>query len=81
MNDGIPSEREKRLAIANRIMERAAKMAIPPEDVIIDPLKFAGMVRAADLLLGRDICAKRYLAHFRSQKVAAAQSAPMSTGA
>lgn len=37
-NDGIPDKPESRLAIAGRILERAAKVGIPTEDVIIDPL-------------------------------------------
>lgn len=37
-NDGIPPTAEGRLAAAGKIIERAAKMGIPAEDVIIDPL-------------------------------------------
>jgi len=37
-NNGIPPDAEARLAIAGRIIERAAKAGIPAEDVIIDPL-------------------------------------------
>lgn len=37
-DDGIPSEAEARLKIAGRILGRAAKLGIPAEDVIIDPL-------------------------------------------
>jgi 5-methyltetrahydrofolate--homocysteine methyltransferase len=37
-DQGIPATPEERLAIAGRILERAAKMGIPAEDVIIDPL-------------------------------------------
>jgi 5-methyltetrahydrofolate--homocysteine methyltransferase len=36
--NGIPNEPETRAAIAGRILERAAKLGIPAEDVIIDPL-------------------------------------------
>jgi 5-methyltetrahydrofolate--homocysteine methyltransferase len=36
--DGIPPNAEKRLAIAERILERAVHIGIPPEDVLIDPL-------------------------------------------
>ena len=36
--DGIPSTAEERLAAAGKIIERAAKMGIPAEDIIIDPL-------------------------------------------
>jgi 5-methyltetrahydrofolate--homocysteine methyltransferase len=35
---GIPADPETRLAIAERILERAAKIGIPNEDVVIDPL-------------------------------------------
>ena len=35
---GIPKTPEERLAAAGKIIERAAKLGIPPEDVIIDPL-------------------------------------------
>ena len=36
--DGIPATAEERLAVAGHIIERAAKMGIPIEDIIIDPL-------------------------------------------
>ncbi len=36
--DGIPSDPEVRLSIAEKILERAAKIGIPAEDVVIDPL-------------------------------------------
>ncbi len=35
---GIPADAEARLAIAGKILERAAKAGIPAEDVLIDPL-------------------------------------------
>jgi 5-methyltetrahydrofolate--homocysteine methyltransferase len=35
---GIPSTAEERLAVAARIIERATKIGIPIEDIIIDPL-------------------------------------------
>jgi 5-methyltetrahydrofolate--homocysteine methyltransferase len=35
---GIPKTAEERAAIAGKIIERAAKMGIPAEDIIIDPL-------------------------------------------
>ena len=35
---GIPKEADRRVEIAHKIMERAASLAIPPEDVIIDCL-------------------------------------------
>ena len=37
-DDGIPDTPEKRLAVAAKIIERAAKLGIGPEDVVIDPL-------------------------------------------
>jgi 5-methyltetrahydrofolate--homocysteine methyltransferase len=36
--NGIPTEAEVRTHIAGKILERAAKMGIPTEDVVIDPL-------------------------------------------
>ena len=35
---GIPKDADGRVMIAGRILEAAAKLGIPPEDVIIDPL-------------------------------------------
>ena len=35
---GIPKTPEERVAVAEKIIERAAKMGIPMEDIIIDPL-------------------------------------------
>jgi methanogenic corrinoid protein MtbC1/uroporphyrinogen-III decarboxylase len=40
-DEGIPKEAEKRLKIAGKIVERAEKIGIPREDVIIDPLAMA----------------------------------------
>jgi len=37
-DEGIPHDAERRVAIAGRIIERAAKMGIPTEDIIIDCL-------------------------------------------
>jgi 5-methyltetrahydrofolate--homocysteine methyltransferase len=37
-DDGIPPTPEARLAVAARIIERAGKLGIPAEDVVIDPL-------------------------------------------
>ncbi|MDP2778745.1 MAG: dihydropteroate synthase, partial [Anaerolineales bacterium] len=37
-DEGIPATAELRLAAAGKIIERAAKMGIPIEDIIIDPL-------------------------------------------
>ena len=36
--NGIPATPEKRLAVAAKIIERAAQLGIPPADIIIDPL-------------------------------------------
>ncbi len=36
--DGIPNDAEGRLAIAEKIIERAAKLGIPADDIVIDPL-------------------------------------------
>jgi 5-methyltetrahydrofolate--homocysteine methyltransferase len=36
--DGIPATADRRLQVASKIMERAVKLGIPAEDVIIDPL-------------------------------------------
>ncbi len=37
-NEGIPSTAEERLEVAAKIIERAGKLGIPTEDIIIDPL-------------------------------------------
>ncbi|HZD57417.1 MAG TPA: dihydropteroate synthase [Anaerolineales bacterium] len=37
-DDGIPETAEKRLSVAAKIIERAGKLGIAPENVIIDPL-------------------------------------------
>jgi 5-methyltetrahydrofolate--homocysteine methyltransferase len=37
-DSGIPTDPEARLRIAAKILERAAKLGIPAEDVVIDPL-------------------------------------------
>jgi 5-methyltetrahydrofolate--homocysteine methyltransferase len=37
-DDGIPNDPEVRLSVAGKILERAARVGIPPEDVVIDPL-------------------------------------------
>jgi 5-methyltetrahydrofolate--homocysteine methyltransferase len=132
-DSGIPTGVEDRIAIAEKILERAVRMGIPAEDVIIDPLvmtvgtdsqaglitlrtielvrkalgvninlgasnisfglpdrttinqaflvlamgaganclitdpsKMTGFIRAADLLLGRDDYAARYIRYYRS---------------
>jgi 5-methyltetrahydrofolate--homocysteine methyltransferase len=38
---GIPSDPQARVVIAGKILERAAKVGIPAEDVVIDPLVMA----------------------------------------
>ena len=40
-DDGIANEVEKRFQIAEKIVERAAALGIPPEDVVIDSLAMA----------------------------------------
>ena len=47
---GIPATPEDRLAVAGRIIERAGKLGIPTEDVIIDPL---ALTMGADSNAGR----------------------------
>lgn len=37
-DDGIPIDVETRLKVAGKIIERAAKLGIPVEDIVIDPL-------------------------------------------
>ncbi len=37
-DNGIPKTAEERVAVAEKILERAARLGIPAEDVIIDPL-------------------------------------------
>jgi 5-methyltetrahydrofolate--homocysteine methyltransferase len=40
-DEGIPATVEKRLSIARKIVERADKIGIPPEDIVIDCLALA----------------------------------------
>lgn len=40
-DDGIPQTPEARLRVAGKIIERAARLGIPTEDVVIDPLAMA----------------------------------------
>ncbi len=139
-DNGIPATPAGRLAVAEKILERAAKIGIPAEDVVIDPLvmavgsdsqagvvtletirlireklgvnvnlgasnvsfglpdrltvnmafmalaigagascvisdplKLTGIIRAADLLLGRDEYAARYLKYYRQSQALLAQ--------
>jgi len=37
-DNGIPADEESRLAVAAKIIERAAKLGIPSSDIVIDPL-------------------------------------------
>ena len=37
-DNGVPATVDARLVIADKILERCAKIGIPPEDVVIDPL-------------------------------------------
>jgi len=50
-DDGIPSLPEQRLAVAGKIIERAAKLGIPTEDVVIDPLVLTVSVEGDAALL------------------------------
>ena len=49
-DDGIPETPEQRLAVAAKILERAGKMGIGPEDIVIDPL---ALTMGADSNAGR----------------------------
>ena len=49
-DQGIPETAEKRLAVAGGIIERAAALGIPAEDVVIDPL---ALTMGADSNAGR----------------------------
>lgn len=49
-DDGIPETPEARLAVAGKIIERAGKLGIPIEDVVIDPL---ALTMGADSHAGR----------------------------
>jgi len=49
-DEGIPADADRRVAIAHKIVERAGKAGIPPEDVVIDCLAFAV---GADISSGR----------------------------
>ena len=40
-DEGIPAGADRRVAIAHKIVERAGKIGIPPEDIVIDCLAFA----------------------------------------
>ena len=50
-DDGITHLPEKRLAIAEKILERAVKMGIKEEDVVIDPLAMAVSAEANACLI------------------------------
>lgn len=49
-DEGIPETPEQRLAVAGKIIERAGKVGVPIEDVIIDPL---ALTMGADSNAGR----------------------------
>jgi 5-methyltetrahydrofolate--homocysteine methyltransferase len=49
-DDGIPATPEARLAVAAKIIERAGKLGIGPEDIVIDPL---ALTMGADSNAGR----------------------------
>jgi 5-methyltetrahydrofolate--homocysteine methyltransferase len=140
-DNGIPPTPEARLAVAEKILDRAVQIGIPREDVVIDPLvmavgadsraarvtldtielvrarlganinlgasnvshglpdrplvnqaflalamgagatcaisdaaRMAGIIRASDLLLGRDEYAGRYIKYYRRQQALLAQA-------
>jgi 5-methyltetrahydrofolate--homocysteine methyltransferase len=141
---GIPNEPHGRLVIAARILDQAARIGIPANDVVIDPLvmaagadqkagkvtlktielvaqlgvniiigasnvsfglparhtvnqaflalaaaagancvitdpmKFTALIRATDLLLGRDSYAKRYIRHYRAHSRRRSDGGPAS---
>jgi len=37
-DEGIPNDADTRVAVAGKIIERAAKLGIPAEDIVVDPL-------------------------------------------
>lgn len=49
-DDGIPETAEDRLRVAEKILERAAKLGIPPQDIVVDPL---ALTMGADSSAGR----------------------------
>jgi len=49
-DDGIPDSAEGRVRVADRIINRAAALGIPPEDVVVDPL---ALTMGADSNAGR----------------------------
>jgi 5-methyltetrahydrofolate--homocysteine methyltransferase len=49
-DDGIPESAEARLRVAGKIIERAAQLGIPQEDVVVDPL---ALTMGADSSAGR----------------------------
>ncbi|HSM54675.1 MAG TPA: dihydropteroate synthase [Candidatus Sulfomarinibacteraceae bacterium] len=49
-DDGIPESAEERLRVAEKIVDRAAQLGIPAEDVIVDPL---ALTMGADSNAGR----------------------------
>lgn len=52
-DDGIPETAERRLAVAEKIIERAGRHGISPEDVVVDPLvlSIGADSKAGDLAL------------------------------
>jgi len=51
-DDGIPTSADRRVAIAHKIVERAGKIGIPPEDIVIDCLASAvGAIPDAGLII------------------------------
>jgi 5-methyltetrahydrofolate--homocysteine methyltransferase len=53
-DDGIPKNTERRVAVAHKIVEAAAKIGIPPEDIIIDVMAYS---IGAEPKSGKDVLA------------------------
>jgi 5-methyltetrahydrofolate--homocysteine methyltransferase len=53
-DDGIPKNTERRVAVAHKIIEAAAKIGIPPEDIIIDVMAYS---IGAEPKSGKDVLA------------------------
>ncbi|MBE9523660.1 MAG: dihydropteroate synthase, partial [Chloroflexi bacterium] len=55
-DDGIPASADARLKVAGKIIERAAKLGIPIEDIVVDPLALTmGADHTAGLLAFQSI--------------------------
>jgi len=54
-DNGIPSEAPKRIEIASKILDRAEKLGIPREDVVIDCLAMAASADSTSALVTLDV--------------------------